>query len=427
MDNSKSFSLQFNPLMNVKCVKDYEEEIAQLKSENFQLKTQLTHTNLPKVLYENQQEVESILRQKEELQNAFDNLNRAYENLGQEKRLLENKYSQEFSLFNEKNGILEDENKRLIMRLEKLNREIQETTNIKAELNRTASEANNLRESLLNLEKQNEQSRYDFEQQVQMMKGEFEQFRRDFENEVKNKEFEIETLKKKLELSIQKEKNSSFIISDLKATLNSQMKEKSIVDEIKTSENMLRRQLEELKQKKQALETELRESQETIEKINKEYKVYLNGMDKFKSLILQKLSGVSNSLVDLNGKISMVKTFCYISEENRLLISKLRLKYSNINDIVTFFKDKHAELYRRIESIKKDAAENTKNSIDKKTQAILIEFKNQFNEAKNELLVCKKYLEKKAAENKALKNENARLIGESLRKNKQFDGMLKMM
>lgn len=424
MDNSKSFSLQFNPLMNVKCVKDYEEEISQLKNENFQLKAQLTHSNLPKVLYENQQEVDAILRQKEELQNGYENLNRAYENLSHEKQLLENKYNQELTLFNEKNGILEDENKRLIMRLEKLNKEVQETNNIKTELNRAVNEANMLRESVLNLEKQKEQSRYDFEQQVQMMKGEFEQFRRDIESEIKNKDFEIETLKKKLEISIQKEKNNSFIISDLKATLNSQMKEKSIIDEIKTSENMLKRQLEDLKQKKQQAEQELKEYQESI---NKEQKVYLNGMDKFKSLILQKLSAVTVSLVDLEGKISAVRTFCYISEENRVLISKLRLRYSNINDIITFFKDKHAELYRRMETMKKETAESTKNTIDKKTQTILVEFKNQFNEAKNELMICKKYLEKKAAENKALKNENARLMSETLRKNKQFDGMLKMM
>ena len=55
MDN-KSFSLHFNPLTNVKCVKDYEEEIANLKAENFELKAQITHTNIPKVLYENNQE-----------------------------------------------------------------------------------------------------------------------------------------------------------------------------------------------------------------------------------------------------------------------------------------------------------------------------------------------------------------------------------
>ncbi|ELA41741.1 uncharacterized protein VICG_01245 [Vittaforma corneae ATCC 50505] len=423
MDNNRSFSLHFNPLTNVRCVKDYEDEIAHLKTENFELKAQLAHSNIPKVLYENKQEMDALLVQKQEMQNSLDNLNKAYENILQEKRLLENKYSQELAGCNEKNSLLEDENKRLLLRLEKFNREIQETGMVKNELNE-------LRSTIQNLEKQNEQIRYEYENHYNEIKQEYESFKREAETEVKNRMFEVENLKKKLDAALQKEKNSSFIISDLKATLNAQMRDKSVLDEMRSIETTLRTQVDDLQRQKQDCEFKLKCTQETVEKINKEHRIYLNGMDKFKILILQKLSGVSASLVDLSEKLAQFKAFCYISDENRNLMSKLKVKYTSLNGIIVFFKEKHAEIYRKMDVLKKEAANaaqstaNSKGGMDKKTQAILQEFKNQFGEAKNELLICKKYLDKKAAENKALRNENARLVAELQKKSKVFGSEL---
>lgn len=419
MDNNRSFSLHFNPLTNVKCVKDYEEEIAHLKTENFELKAQLAHSNIPKVLYENKQEMDALLAQKQEIQNSLDSLSRAYESLGQEKRLLENKYNQDLAICNEKNSLLEDENKRLLLRLEKFNKEMQEAGMLKSELI-------DLRSTIQNLEKQNEQIRYEYENHYTEIKEEYESFKREAETEIKNRMFEIEGLQRKLDAAMQKDKNSSFIISDLKATLNAQMRDKSALDEMRTVETTLRAQIEDLQRQKHDCEFKLKSTQEVVEKINREHRIYLNGMDKFKILILQKLSGVSANLVDLSEKFAQFRTFCYISDENKSLISKLKVRYASLNDIIAFFKEKHAEIYRKMDVLKREALSaaqpptNSKSGVEKRTQAILQELKNQFGEAKNELLICKKYLDKKAAENKVLRNENAKLVAELQKKNKLF-------
>jgi len=409
MDN-KSFSLQFSPLTNVKCVKDYEEEIAQLKSENFGLKAQLTHSNLPKVLYENKQEMEAVLQQKQELQRSFEDLKRAYESQMQDKRLAASRYEQELASGNSKNGMLEDENKRLLHRLEKFNKEIQETNAIRDELN-------NLRMTVQNMEKQGEQTKYEYERYFAEMKDEYEKFKREAENEIRAKVFEIDSLKKKLELATQKEKNSSFIISDLKETLNAQMRDRSVLDEMRGVEATLRGEIEELQRQKQDSEFKLRASQETIEKIGKEHRIYIVGMDKFKLLIMQKLTGVSQSLVSLSERMNEFRKLCYISDENMSLLTKLKVKYRGINEVIGFFKEKHAEIYRKMDAMKKEMQlRPAKGGTDVRTQALLLEIKNQFGEARNELMVCKKYLEKKAGENKALRNENARLVAELQKK-----------
>lgn len=409
MDN-KSFSLQFNPLINVKCVKDYEDEIARLKAENFELKAQITHSNIPKVLYENKKEMDGLLQQSQELQSTLDNVSRAYESLLQDKKMLENKYNQDLTVALEKQSLLEDENKRLILRLEKSNKEMQESSHVRNELLKSGEELNAHRGTIQNLERQNEQMRYDFEQRLASMRENFESFKRDAEAEINSKDRELEIIRKKYEISAQKEKNNSFIISDLKATLNSQLREKTMMDEMKEGENAMKSRIASLENEKQ----------EIIDKVEKEHKIYLNGMEKFKMLLVQKLAGVMTDLVQLRDKLLQVKTQCYISEENRHLLSKMKLKYTSINDLIVFFKEKHAELYKRIESLKRESATKVDASMVKKTQTVILEFRNQFNEAKNELLVCKKYLEKKAVENKTLRLENAKLLAEAAKKANKY-------
>lgn len=423
MDN-KSFSLQFNPLLNVKCVKDYEEEINNLKAENFELKAQLTHSNIPKVLYENKQELDQIQAQKQEIQNAYENLNKTHQNLIQEKKLLENKYNQDIALASEKNAFLEDENKRILLRLEKLNREVQEAIGMK-------NEFNSLKDMIQNHERQFEQQKYVYERELEENRMKFdnyrlesdntirakdfqmEKLRKDAENEIKSKDLELENLRKKIEQMNQKEKNNSFVITDLKATINSQMKDRTYVEDLM---NM-----------NQQLESEKMEKEQALERIKKEQKIYLSGMEKFRTVVSKKMNEVMVQLQGVNENFLKLKLFCHISDENLKLLTKLNVKWSNFNDLIGFFKEKHAEAHKRIEVLKKEAsdavffASNNKATVDKKTLSLLQEFKDQFNEAKNELLVCKRYLEKKALENKALKNENGRLVSEMMMKSKQIE------
>lgn len=423
--------------MNVKCVKDYEEEIAHLKAENFDLKTQLTHTqvpsNLPKVLYENRQQIDSLESQRRDLQTAIDNTNRSYEALVQEKRLLENKYNQDMSLSNEKIGLLEDENKRLVLRLERFNREIQETQNVRSELAQASKELSSMKVFIQDLQTQNEQLRYECNGQLEDIRAKAENYRKSIEAEMASKDFEVEGYKKKYEAECMKNKNNALIINDLKSTLNLQIKEKSMIqEEMEGASSSLRVQLNDLLKKNQDLVGRLSSAEQYVEKAQSDHRTYMGGMERFKSIISQRMSTISQSLVDLSEQLLGMRKACYVSDENRNFLARAGARYSSVNDIIVFFREKRAETHRKMEMLRKEVsdatffASNNRPTLDKKTLEILRQFREQFNEAKGELVVCKKYLEKKALENKTLKNENARLLNEAFKKGRQVENVGKM-
>ncbi len=74
--DEKSFSLNFQPIQNVKPIKEYEEEIMMLKNEVFDLKTQLTHGagNIPQILYENNIKVEELERNNKNMNETILNM-----------------------------------------------------------------------------------------------------------------------------------------------------------------------------------------------------------------------------------------------------------------------------------------------------------------------------------------------------------------
>jgi len=406
----KSFSLAFNPLMNVKSVKEYEDEITQLKTENFNLKSQLTHsevpTNIPKILYENKKQIEILEGEKTELQHALENIN-------QEKMMLENKYSQEMVVGNEKMGLLEDENKRLVIRLEKLNKELEAA---KSETHNN-DEVNAMRNYIQSLQHQNEQTKYEYERKIEEMNIKFKDYQKTYENEINNKAFEIEGLKNKLEAECTKLKNSTFLINDLKCNLNTQIKEKSLVLEEKCA---YRDGIEVLEKNNENLLLKIKNLNEYLEKMQKERKNLLDGVEHFKSIILGKVNSLATDTVEISERLLRLKKACYISDENKMFFRRIGLRYSCINEIITFFREKNFEAQKKVELFKKEAndakATNSSNKMDKKLVEILKQFREQFSEAKTELFACKKYLEKKAEEIKALKIENARLLQDSLRK-----------
>lgn len=422
--------------MNVKCVKDYEEEIAQLKGENFELKTQLTHTqvphNLPKVLYENKQQIDSLESQKRELQATLENINRACEALGQEKRLLENKYNQDMSLSNEKIGLLEDENKRLVMRLEKFNREIQETQNIRNELAQASSELSSMKGLIQNLHTHNEQLKYEYEGQLADIRAKAEEYRKSAEAGAAERDFEAEGYKKKYEAECMKNKNNVLIINDLKSTLNQQMKEKSMMEEMGEASRSLHTQLRDMTKKNQDLSEKLSGADRCVEKMRDDHRTYMGGMEKFKSIILQRMSAISQSLVDVSEQFLGVKKLCHISDESRNFLARAGIRYSSINDVIVFFRQRLAEGQKRMDVLRKEVsdaamfASSSKQSLDKKTLEILRQFKEQFGEAKGELAACKKYLENKALENKTLRNENARLLSDAIKRGRPIEGARKV-
>lgn len=441
-----SFSLEFNPLTNVKSVKDYEKEIQKLRAENFELKTHLTHSNpssdnLPKILYEQNEKVTRLEQEKNELGLRLDETKRALERANQDKMIIENKYSQDIFTGNEKMGLLQDENKRLILRMERLNKELADAPQMKRHVQEKEKQNEDYKNFIQNLKAQIEQLKHDFNTQTK----DYEDRISDYENKIQEykinieqinermqhmnnrsiseeheKNNEIENLKMHIDSLQNKNNNNNLIISDLKNSLTNEIKEKQ----------RLNLELAEIKNKKEHVETEFMKNGTAIEnyenkitnlesyfsKIQKESFGYLNGMEKFKDIIKSKISGILECVINLNSHLENVKKACIITPENKNFLNKIKVEGQNVNQIIQGVKEIIVDLHRKIQVFKNEAnnatffAENNKNAVSKKTLKLLEAFNSQFTEAKNELIFCKKYLERKAEENKILKNENARLL-----------------
>jgi hypothetical protein len=415
----KSFSLHFNPLTNVKSVKDYEQEIHKLKTENFDLKSQLTHSNAPSQA--SNEILKNLETEKSQLLSKIENLKISLEAVNNDKRILENKYNQDIYINTEKIGLLEDENKRLILRMEKFNKEIDDLQRLKNEnsslhneimslqnINNSLksefqNESNSLRSALQNLEKQNEQLKYECSKL---------ESRNEAENLQRNYEIEM--------------KNANLMLTDLKNTLSNEIKEKNrILSEFNKA-------MSELKMKDQIKENEVSKISEIcISCSQKEIKTYSLGMERFKSVISNKLSNVCSALQNINKRMESIKSNYTISEEHHKFLERIKAK-GNINDIVSAAKAVIIDLNRKNEILRKEAADatffaqNNKKFTDGKSNVILESLMNQFKEARKELDLCKSYLEKKALENKQLKIENSRLSSEAFKKARQIETAKKM-
>lgn len=105
----KSFSLHFNPITDIKTIKEYEKELERLRSENFSIKHELAHYKSSKG------EVSPDIKQ------LIEDSHRSIEILEREKALIVKKYEEDVKCTREKIQSMENENKRLVMCIEKLN------------------------------------------------------------------------------------------------------------------------------------------------------------------------------------------------------------------------------------------------------------------------------------------------------------------
>lgn len=364
----KSFSLQFNPLTNVKSVKEYEEEISKLKMENFELKSQLAHSQVPKILYENKVHLDKKEEENKALLASLENSNRNFEALKSEKLNLEIKYNEEISMSIEKMALLEDENKRLVFRLEKLNKENIEMENRKDQLTFELQRKTNESMDIPNLRSLNDQLKYELEAK----KTETDGIISELKYELEAKKTEMDQVISELQNERLKGKNSALVINDLKNTLNNCMQQCA--------------------EKEQGL------------------KGFSHGLAKFKTLLLNQINLLNEALMKLNERLLNMKKTYYLSEDNKSFLNKLETR--NLNDGITLLRDKTVEYHKRVEILKRELTDTTKSMANNKDRQIgetLNEFREQFNEAKKELMICRSYLEKKALENKNLKNLNSQL------------------
>lgn len=419
MENS--FSLEFKPLSKVKSVKDYEDEIHRLKAENFDLKTRITHSvgpqapdNLPKILYEHNQQISQLEREKQEAFQKIENLNKILEQINQDRRLLENKYNQEIFVNNEKMSLLEDENKRLVLRMEKLNRESSENSKYKSQIQEAETIVSNMKAVINNLEKQNSQISFEYNKQLEDLKNNINQIQQESKINLQNKDFEISHLKRELESEMMKNKDNCLIINDLKSTLSNEIgeKRKHCQDE------------ESFRAKNEKL---LNDNEESNTRVQKDYKNYMAGMEKFRNIISSKLQGLRGEILNISEQVNAMTTKIEISAENIKFLQKLKINSNSLNGLITALKVLFIDAHKKMEILKKEVtdttffAENNKRAAVGEVTLRLEEFKSQLLSAKNELILCRQYLEKKASENKNLKNENSKLIAEVARKTKQIE------
>ncbi len=399
MENS--FSLDFNPISTVKSVKDYEREINQLRAENFELKTRIAHSstfppnnNISKVLYEQNEKFSQLEIEKKNLEAQIEELKNAYNALKQENVYINDKYTQEIAINNEKIGLLEDENKRHIVRMEKFSKELNEIPIYKNKIQEMERENCNYKGFIEGLESEIGQLKQEYNQRMSEYEMNIRAVQEEFEKKsMKEKEYlgEIERLNKTISYERAELNNNKNVIEDLKNKLNKETKEKEEI----------------LLLNKKSKEILLKETQN-----------YLFGMGKFKQIISGKLMGLGERLTKIEYNLSRNIEKIVISNENFLFIKKLGLEGKCFNDILVKTKQIIEDAHSKINLYKNEIKEtryfinNNKKLLNDNVIKLLEDFKIQFNEAKDELLVCKKYLIKKAEENKLLKNENSKLIRE---------------
>ncbi|KAL0266137.1 UNVERIFIED_CONTAM: hypothetical protein PYX00_011853 [Menopon gallinae] len=105
----KSFSLHFNPITDIKTIKEYEKELEKLRSENFSIKHELSYYK------SNRGEVSPDIKQ------LIEDSHRSIEILEREKAQIMKKYEDDVKCTRERILAMENENKRLVMCIERLN------------------------------------------------------------------------------------------------------------------------------------------------------------------------------------------------------------------------------------------------------------------------------------------------------------------
>ncbi|KAI4290821.1 hypothetical protein PAPHI01_0095 [Pancytospora philotis] len=407
MENS--FSLDFNPLTNVKAVKDYEEEINRLKREVFELKTHLAHAsahpaaeNMPKLLYEQNERLAQVLREKEEAARAAAEMKEMLAQANQAVLSLENKYSQDMHAGGEKIALLEDENKRLIMRMEKINRLAQEADAERAARAEAERLAANYKNFIQNLESQLEQNKYDLNTKIQEYEARIEEMQLQGRAEDGNRQFELESLRKRLDAERDRGRDNELVIADLRETVAREISRREQL----SAERNAALQSGELAQRYEAW----------VAKARKDAESFAAGLGKFRTIIARKLQSALESVDALAADVQALQRGAAVSDENRRFLDKMRIRDASVGGIIDGLRRIVVDLLRKSELHKKEAAdatffaENNQRTFETKTVSLLEQFHKQFNEAKQELLTCQKYLIRKSEETKALKNENARLL-----------------
>ncbi|OQS54736.1 hypothetical protein EHP00_1729 [Ecytonucleospora hepatopenaei] len=413
-DNS-SFSMAFNPIANVKTVREYENEVKQLKEEIFELKTQMVgnnSTNIPKILYEASNNASEMNCKIEELLKKINllekenhkllDINNTYKEQMDELNNQKFKIETETQKYKERILFLEDENKRLFYKLNK-------TQSNESQLR---SIVNSIEGNMKELQSANSTFSNDinyYKTQMNVFQGEINALNNEIntvnnENEIlkqNNHELNEQVYKLKNEIENMNDKQNEILnsFSCTNSSFNNvkQQLEKTIFDQ-KEKLNSNKKEIEELLNCKNQYMANL---------IN-----FKNGMKTFKKITMESIYKVNENIQQLNSKVEVfVNNFRLNKKCKEILEERNYLKkFKNINDLILFFVKNETRI-----------AEKTEIRVTKRIDNI----KEQIKEAMKELNICKEYMQKKAIENKDLKKSNAKLLNESNKIKKQLENAKK--
>ncbi|AFM97667.1 hypothetical protein EHEL_010430 [Encephalitozoon hellem ATCC 50504] len=123
-----------------------------------------------------------------------------------------------------------------------------------------------------------------------------------------------------------------------------------------------------------------------------------------------------HEIKELQDKVEEYRRMAAITEDNKRFLKALGVDpLEPLDEIVRKFRGTYKEAIRKMRVMDKEAneamrfAEDNKDVMDKRTMKFLEDFTREFNIARKDLEVCKRYLEKKGKENKELKASNQAL------------------
>ncbi|KAL6122126.1 hypothetical protein NUSPORA_00865 [Nucleospora cyclopteri] len=446
-NNERSFSMAFNPITNIKTIREYEEEIRILKEEVFELKTQLSHggqntSNVPKMLYENSRKTDELEKENKILASTISSLKNQLMDLNNEKTILLNRQEQMQFVSGEKKSLLEDENKRLLHKLSKSSKTEEQLRNIivnlesdikmlkeqgsssftneimgyRNALEEIKGENRRLKEACNNLNINNNQ----LNEEINGLRNE----NMSLNNEIESARSQILNAHSSMCENISLRK----MIDDLNNYRNSNSQQIQILEQrkLELKENLskavndckaMRSEISSLEDKNSCLKKEVEEGKKGLEN-------YSVGMKKFKEIILEKISFLGEKVKVVDNKTCLISDKYFVNKENRLFLLKMfsssefadfRGNKNNLNDVFAAIKTFVQKTRREQKNLMSQKAVLENENKDMKffgKNKLLMELQEKITEAVSELNIYRNYMEKKAKENKELKNENLKLKAE---------------
>ena len=407
--------MAFNPIANVKTVREYENEVKQLKEEIFELKTQMVgnnSTNIPKILYEasnNASEmnskIEDLLRKINLLEKENHTLldtNNTYKEQMDELNKQKFKNETEIQKYKERILFLEDENKRLFFKL-----------------NKTQSNESQLRSIVNSIEgnmKELKSANSTFSNDINYYKTQMTVF----QGEINTLNNEIIAVNNENEILKQNNHELNDQVFKLKNEIdNMNKKQNEILNSFSctnSSFNSVKQQLEKtIFEQKEKLNSNKNEIEDLLN-CKKQYMANLinfkNGMKTFRKITMESIYKITEKIQNLNSKVDVFANNFRLNKKCKEILEERNFlkKFANINDLILFFVKNETKV-----------AEKTEIRVTKRIDNI----KEQIKEAMSELNIFKEYMQKKAIENKDLKKSNAKLLNESSKIKKQLENAKK--